>query len=114
MRKISAMNSYEENLQLLINKVDGVNDLSWDDLCDRLNLDVHPDSLRKAFSVTDYCGYQVAQYYINKSTQELTADMIAKIQTAKDEEYKERVRLQDARREYNKTLREDVLLIWLM
>ena len=65
MRKISAMNSYEENLQLLINKVDGVNDLSWDDLCDRLNLDVHPDSLRKAFSVTDYCGYQVAQYYIN-------------------------------------------------
>ena len=101
------MNSYEENLQLLINKVDGVNDLSWDDLCDRLNLDVHPDSLRKAFSVTDYCGYQVAQYYINKSTQELTADMIAKIQTAKDEEYKERVRLQDARREYNKTLRED-------
>ena len=101
------MNSYEENLQLLINKVDGVNDLSWDDLCDRLNLDVHPDSLRKAFSVTDYCGYQVAQYYINKSTQELTADMIAKIQTAKDAEYKERVRLQDARREYNKTLRED-------
>ena len=101
------MNSYEENLQLLIDKVDGVNDLSWDDLCDRLNLDVHPDSLRKAFSVTDYCGYQVAQYYINKSTQELTADMIAKIQTAKDAEYKERVRLQDARREYNKTLRED-------
>ena len=101
------MNSYEENLRLLINKVDGVNDLSWDDLCDRLNLDVHPDSLRKAFSVTDYCGYQVAQYYTNKSTQELTADMIAKIQTAKDAEYKERVRLQDARREYNKTLRED-------
>ena len=101
------MNSYEENLQLLIDKVDGVNDLSWDDLCDRLNLDVHPDSLRKAFSVTDYCGYRVAQYYINKSTQELTADMIAKIQTAKDAEYKERVRLQDARREYNKTLRED-------
>lgn len=101
------MNSYEENLQLLINKVDGVNDLSWDDLCDRLNLDVHPDSLRKAFSVTDYCGYQVAQYYMNKSTQELTEDMIAKIQTAKDAEYKERVRLQDARREYNKNLRED-------
>lgn len=101
------MNNYEDNLQLLIDKVDGVNDLSWDDLCDRLNLDVHPDSLRKAFSVTDYCGYQVAQYYINKSTQELTADMIAKIQTAKDAEYKERVRLQDARREYNKTLRED-------
>ena len=101
------VNNYEENLQLLIDKVGGVNDLSWDDLCDRLNLDVHPDSLRKAFSVTDYCGYQVAQYYINKSTQELTADMIAKIQTTKDEEYKERVRLQDARREYNKLLRED-------
>lgn len=106
MRKISVMvNNYEENLQLLIDKVDGVNDLSWDDVCDRLNLDVHPDSLRKAFSVTDYCGYQVAQYYINKSTQELTADMIAKIEEKKKEEYKERVRLQDARREYNKALR---------
>lgn len=102
------MNSnYESNLQLLIDKVDGVNDLSWDDLCDRLNLDVHPDSLRKAFAVTDYCGYQVAQYYMNKTTQELTADMVQKIQEKKDDEYKERIRLQDARREYNKELRAE-------
>ena len=99
--------NYEDNLQLLIDKVDGVTDLTWEEICDQLNINIHPDSLRKAFAVTDYCGYQVAQYFLNKTTQELTADMIAKIEAKKDEAYKERVRLQDARREYTKELRAE-------
>lgn len=101
------MSNYEENLQLLIDKVDGVVDMSWDDVCDAIGIDVHPDSLRKAFSVTDYSGYNVAKYLMDKTASELTDDMVQRLQDKKDEEYKERVRLQDARRMYNKELREE-------
>lgn len=101
------MSSYEENLQTLINKVDGVSDSTWEEVCDEIGINCHPDSLRKAFSVTDYSGYNVAKYFMNKTTKELTDDMLAKLQEKKDDEYKERIRLQDARREYNKELRAE-------
>ena len=101
------MSSYEQNLQLLIDKVEGRNDLDWQDACDRIGLDIHPDSLRKGFATTEYGGYAVAKYLMDKTASELTDDMLATLQQKKDEEYKERVRLQDCRREYNKKLRED-------
>lgn len=101
------MSDYGKNLEVLIDKVEGVNDLSWADLCDMMGLDVHPDSLRKAFYNTDYSGYYVAKYLMEKNASELTDEMMDRLQDKKNEEYKERVRLQDARREYNKTLREE-------
>lgn len=101
------MSSYDKDLQTLIDKVEGRISATWDDVCDLIGADVHPDSLRKAFTVTDYSGYKVAKYLMNKSANELTDDMIAKLQRRQDEEYKERVRLQDARREYSKELRAE-------
>lgn len=101
------MSNYDKNLQILIDKVDGRINATWDDVCDLIGIDVHPDSLRKAFTVTDYCGYKVAKYLMDKSANELTDDMVAKLQQKKDEEYKERIRLQDARREYAKELRAE-------
>ena len=99
------MNNYEQNLQLLIDKVEGRNDLDWQDACDMIGLDIHPDSLRKGFATTEYGGYAVAKYLMNKTASELTEDMLTTLQQKKDDEYKERIRLQDARREYNKELR---------
>ena len=101
------MNNYEQNLQTLIGKVEGSVDMGWDEVCDYIGADIHPDSLRKAFATTEYGGYNVAKYLMNKTAHELTEDMIASLETKKEEEYKERVRLQDARREYNKELREE-------
>ena len=101
------MNSYEQNLRTLIDKVDGTLDMGWQEVCDYIGADIHPDSLRKAFATTDYGGYKVAKYLMDKTAHELTDDMIKTLQSKKDEEYKERVRLQDARREYNKELREE-------
>ena len=101
------MNNYEKKLQTLIGKVEGSVDMGWDEVCDYIGADVHPDSLRKAFATTEYGGYNVAKYLMNKTAHELTEDMIASLETKKEEEYKERVRLQDARREYNKELREE-------
>lgn len=101
------MNNYEKNLQTLIGKVEGSVDMGWDEVCDYIGADIHPDSLRKAFATTEYGGYNVAKYLMNKTAHELTDDMIKTLQSKKDEEYKERVRLQDARREYNKELRAE-------
>lgn len=99
------MDNYEKNLQLLMDKVDGVQDLDWRTVADMIGLDMHPDSIRKAWATTPYGGYAVAKYFMDKATDELADDMIDSLQKKKDEEYKERVRLQDARREYNKNLR---------
>lgn len=101
------MNNYEKNLQTLIGKVEGSVDMGWDEVCDYIGADIHPDSLRKAFATTEYGGYNVAKYLMDKTANELTEDMLASLEKKKVEEYKERVRLQDARREYNKELRAE-------
>lgn len=101
------MNNYEKNLQTLIGKVEGSVDMDWSEVCDYIGVDVHPDSLRKAFATTEYGGYNVAKYLMDKTANELTEDMLASLEKKKVEEYKERVRLQDARREYNKELRAE-------
>ena len=101
------MNSYEKNLQTLIGKVEGSVDMDWSEVCDYIGVDVHPDSLRKAFATTEYGGYSVAKYLMDKTANELTEEMVKRLQSKKDEEYKERIRLQDARREYNKELRAE-------
>ena len=81
--------------------------MGWDEVCDYIGADIHPDSLRKAFATTEYGGYSVAKYLMDKTANELTEEMVKRLQSKKDEEYKERVRLQDARREYNKELRAE-------
>lgn len=101
------MNNYEDNLRILMDKVDGKLDADWGDVRDMIGEDIHPDSLRKAFATTEYGGYNVAKYLMNKTAKEMTDDMLNILQNKKDEEYKERVRLQDARREYNKELRAE-------
>ena len=42
--------SYENELQLLIDKVEGIDNKSWEEMVDELHLSVHPDSLRKSFN----------------------------------------------------------------
>lgn len=90
-----------------MDKVDGNLDADWGDVRDMIGADIHPDSLRKAFATTEYGGYSVAKYLMNKTAKEMTDDMLNILQDKKDEEYKERIRLQDARREYNKELRAE-------
>ena len=58
--------SYEDELQLLIDKVEGVDDRSWEEMVDELNISVHPDSLRKSFNGGRYSGYAVAKHYQEK------------------------------------------------
>lgn len=97
--------SYENELQLLIDKVEGVDDKSWEDMVAELHLSMHPDSLRKSFNAGRYSGYAVAKYYQNKFENEYCSqDEIDRLEQLKTEVYKEKIKYQDARREYRKEL----------
>ena len=95
--------SYEDELQLLIDKVEGADDKSWEEMVSELGLSVHPDSLRKSFNGGRYSGYAVAKYYNEKFENEYcTSDEIDRLETLKTEIIKEKIKLSDTRREYKK------------
>lgn len=70
----------------------------------KYDLPYNPDSIRKAFHVTEFSGKGVYEYFTNKMNE---IDVTKEIDAAKDALYKERVRLQDKTREYNNKLRVD-------
>lgn len=99
--------AYEYGLRLLEIKIEErPDDLDWQDIVDATGIDMHRDTLRKAASVSPYCGYEVAQYYKRKYAGCVANDgtyideIDAKIATLKKESYK----LYDQRREFNKLL----------
>lgn len=97
---------YEKALDLLVDKVDGVCDYDWQELCFELGCDMHPDSLRKSFNVGDYSGYQVYKYFTQKYEDETYTDdeRFKELIRLKDELYKEKVRYRDVFREHRKDI----------
>lgn len=94
---------YEDELQLLIDKVEGTRSETWEEVVDELGVNVHPDSLRKSFTGGLYGGYQIAKFYQDKFTNEYCAqEEIDKLESLKREVYKEKVKLSDQRRELRK------------
>lgn len=99
--------NYLDELEFLAAKVEGDNDIGWEELVAKLELNCHPDSLRKSFNVGRYSGYRVYKYFQEVIENEsYTDDEFARLQDLKQEVYKEKCKLQDQRREYNKLLRE--------
>lgn len=97
--------SYEDELQLLIDKVEGIDTRSWEEMIDELNINVHPDSLRKSFNGGRYSGYSVAKYYQDKFQNDYCSqEEIDRLEQLKKEIYKEKIKYQDMRREYRKEL----------
>ena len=100
------MRDYQSELDILIDKVEGVTDKNWVEVVDELGLEVHPDSLRKSFTGGRYCGYQVYKYFQEKLEKGYTNEEFQRLETLRQELYKEKCRVQDQKREYNKLLRE--------
>lgn len=97
--------TYEDELQLLIDKVEGVSDKEWEELVEELDVRIHPDSLRKSFNVGRYSGYQVAKYFQDKLTSEYCVEEeLERLEHLKDEVYKEKTKLRDVYREHRKHL----------
>lgn len=100
------MSNYINELELLTDKVEGVIDKNWEEMVNELNLDCHPDSLRKSFTGGRYCGYQVYKYFQDKTAEECASEEMVRLEQLRQEVYKEKCKFQDQRREYNKLLRE--------
>ena len=99
--------TYRDELDILVDKVEGNNDYEWTELVDKLELNCHPDSLRKSFNVGRYSGYRVYKYFQEKLEDEYFADEeVQRLELLKQDIYKEKCKLQDQKREYNKLLRE--------
>jgi hypothetical protein len=100
--------TFEDELEYLADFVENsTNKKDWKIAINKLNANIHYDSLRKAFDTTKYSGYNVMQYYKNKSTKYLADEEINKIENLKDELYKQRVKTQDVLREKKNILREE-------
>ncbi len=100
------MRDYQSELDILIDKVEGVTDKNWVEVVDELGLEVHPDSLRKSFTGGRYCGYQVYKYFQEKLEKGYTEEESIRLESLRQELYKEKCKLQDQKREYRKLLRE--------
>ena len=99
---------YEAILETLINKVEGNDCRTWEELTSDLRLDIHPDSLRKAFNVSKVSGYNIAKYYQNKLKEEFSIEEQQEfLENLQEDIFKERVKLQDTNREYRSYLREE-------
>ena len=95
-------------LDYLIKLMESDTSIDWNKAVVDLDANLHPDSLRKSFNVGRYCGYNVAKYYQDLIESEyFTDEEFLRLESLKDEVYKERCRLQDANREKRKVLRED-------
>ena len=97
--------NYQDELDLLVAKVEGENDKDWQELVDELGLSCHPDSLRKAFNVGKFSGYQVYKYFQNQLSENLTNKEFERLENLKYELSVERKKQQTINREINKVAR---------
>ena len=96
------MQQFEELRDLVISKLDGESDLSWNDICDILDLDLNPHELRKrSYGIKAY-----DDYLKSKSINSMSDDMQKDIEEKLIELKKEKVKLSDIRSQVNKDIRE--------
>ena len=98
---------YAKVLNDCIGKVEGLNDLDWDEIVTKYNLGIHRDVLRKAFQ-SPMGGYSVYKYLQEEQINNVEDDETIKLINDKIEELKkERYKLQATKIEYNRNIRKD-------
>ena len=98
---------YAKVLNDCIGKVEGLNDLDWDEIVTKHNLGIHRDVLRKAFQ-SPMGGYSVYKYLQEEQINNIEDDETIKLMDDKIEELKkERYKLQATKIEYNRNIRKD-------
>lgn len=98
---------YAKVLNDCIGKVEGLNDLDWDEIVTKYDLGIHRDVLRKAFQ-SPMGGYSVYKYLQEKQINNVEDDETIKLMNDKIEELKkERYKLQATKIEYNRNIRKD-------
>ncbi|WP_288681619.1 hypothetical protein [uncultured Eubacterium sp.] len=100
------IDTYEAIIKDIDSKIDGENDYDWSELKDKYNVQCNSDTIRKSSSTifggkmrSEYEKYKSEQQNNNSSTDELDE----KIQNMR----KEKIKLSDARVEYNRLIRQE-------
>ena len=97
------MEQFEKLKNLVISKLDKDSDLSWEDICDILDLDLNPHELRKrSYGIKAYDDYLKSKSISQVSSSDIQNDIDEKLIELK----KERIKLNDLRTQVNKGLRE--------
>lgn len=98
--------NYEAILKDIDSKIDGKNDYDWSELKDKYNVQCNPDTIRKSSS-TIFGGKIRSEYekYKNELNNETSSqdELDVKIQNIR----KEKIKLSDARIEYNRLIRQE-------
>lgn len=98
--------AYESILKDIDSKIDGKNDYDWSELKDKYNVQCNSDTIRKSSS-TIFGGKLRSEYekYKNESNNEVSSwdELDVKIQNMR----KEKIKLSDARVEYNRLIRQE-------
>ena len=96
------MQQFETLKDLVISKLTGLSDLSWDDICEVCELDLNPHELRKrSYGIKAY-----DDYIKSKAMEDMSNDMQKDIEDKLLELKKEKVKLNDLRTQVNKSIRE--------
>lgn len=96
--------TYEQLLKDCSDKVNKITDCDWSEIAEKYNIPWNGDSLRKG-NVNLVGGSFVRQYYLEKFEREKNnnkTEYIKELEKLKDEIYKEKRKLYDQRKEYNK------------
>ena len=118
IEKFENENYMEYAIRILSAKVEHEIDLDWEELVSILQLDVHRDTLRKNWTSSTVSAYHVAKYYEDKILDmaqdsndedylEALHEALAKLEQKEIEIRKEKVKLNDARRQYQQFLRAE-------
>ena len=101
--------TYEQLLTDIDGKINGENDYDWSELKDKYNVKCNPDTIRKGSSTifggkfrTEYLKTKMASEN-DKNSGDFNPELDAKIQEMR----KEKIKLSDARVEYNRLIRQE-------
>lgn len=98
---------YEKCLADIQDKSLGLNDMDWQEIVKKYNLDIHYDTLRKA-SQTIFGNVFVTDYFKEKFAISNTSNgYLAELKNAKINLMKEKQKLRDERTDFQRTVRED-------
>ena len=99
------LEQYDSILKDIADKKDGITDLDWSDICDKYNLQLNKDSIRKMNDGL-FGGYFVKKYMEQKIENGISDnEVIQQIEDKKRELSSERIRVQDEKRANSKYMR---------
>lgn len=98
------IDAYEAIIKDIDSKIDGENDYDWSELKDKYNVQCNSDTIRKSSS-TIFGGKMRSEYEKYKSEQHNNSSSTDKLDEKIQNMRKEKIKLSDARVEYNRLIR---------